>query len=114
MNYTNAIDLLGQTVKVIIDRPLGSRHPEYGFEYQVNYGFVPGTLSPDEEELDAYILGVDEHIKNFVGRVIAVIHRIDDNDDKLIVVPQDLIFSDEEIESMVRFQEKWFEHELIR
>src|SRR5690606_25300767 len=111
---TNAEQLLGQTVKVKVDRPLGSKHPEYDFEYQVNYGFVPNTLSSDGEEQDVYVLGVDKSITEFEGKVIAVVKRIDDSDDKLIVVPDDLELSDEEIEDQIKFQEKWFSHNLVR
>ncbi|MBI3041105.1 MAG: inorganic diphosphatase, partial [Chloroflexi bacterium] len=82
---TNARAFIGQTVEVTIDRPLGSAHPERGFTYPVNYGFIPNSLAPDGEELDAYILGIFEPLENFTGQCIAVIHRLDDNDDKLVV-----------------------------
>ena len=81
---------LGQEVKVKIDRPLGSKHPKYNYIYPINYGFIPNTISGDGEELDAYILGVKEPLQDFVGKCIAIIHRLDDNDDKLIVVPKEL------------------------
>ena len=80
--------LLGQTVTLTIDRPLGSRHPRHGFLYGVNYGFVPGTLAPDGAELDAYVLGVSERLTTFSGLVSAVIHREDDDDDELVVLPR--------------------------
>ena len=54
-----------QTVSVQIDRPLGSRHPDHGFEYPINYGFIPNTMTGDGEELDAYVLGVEEAIESF-------------------------------------------------
>ena len=66
---------LGQRVSVQIDRPLESRHPTRGFRYAVNYGFVPGTIASDGEELDAYVLGVREPLPAFTGRCIAVVHR---------------------------------------
>ncbi len=105
---------IGQLIKISIDRPLGSRHPKHGFEYKVNYGFVPNTISGDGEELDAYLLGVDTPVEAFTGRCIGVIRRTDDNDDKLIIVPDGLVLSDEEIESQTAFQEQWFNHILIR
>ena len=109
-----APDYLNQTVSVIMDRPLGSKHPKHGFVYTVNYGYVPNTLSGDGEELDAYILGVQMPQEKFTGKCIAMIHRVDDNDDKLIVVPEGMDFSDDEIEKAVQFQEKWFQHIIIR
>jgi inorganic pyrophosphatase len=105
---------IGQKVQVTIDRPQGSKHPKHGFEYPVNYGFVPYTVSGDGEELDAYVLGVKEPLHNFVGRCIGVIHRTDDDDDKLVVVPENCRMTDEEIEAQTAFQEQWFKHVLIR
>jgi len=82
--------------------------------YEVNYGFVPGTSAPDGEEIDAYVLGIDKPINEFIGRCIAIVHRTNDDDDKLIVVPDGLKLSDEEIRKQVNFQEKWFDNESIR
>lgn len=105
---------IGQIVSLKIDRTLGSKHPKFGFLYPVNYGFVPYTKSGDGEELDAYILGIDEPVNDYAGRCIGVIHRLNDNDDKLIVVPERLDLADEEIEKATAFQEKWFKHILVR
>ncbi len=91
-------DYLNKTVNVKIDRPFGSKHPQYGFIYPVNYGFIPNTISGDGEELDCYILGVLEPLNEFTGKCIAIIHRINDDDDKLIVVPENMSFDIEEIE----------------
>lgn len=110
----NTKDYLEQGVKVIIDRPLGSKHPKHGFTYTVNYGFVPGTKAPDGEELDAYLLGVDEPVNTGVGKCIAIIHRTNDADDKLIISANGKNFTNEEIENLTKFQEKWFKHEIIR
>ena len=110
-----AIKYIGKNVNVKIDRPINSLHPKHGFKYEVNYGYIPNTTSGDNEELDAYVLGISQPLTEYNGKCIAVIHRTNDNDDKLIVVPQDCPnFSDEEIESLTYFQEKWFKHILIR
>lgn len=111
---TNSEDFLGKMVKVVIDRPLNSLHPKFKFAYELNYGFIPDTISGDGEELDAYVLGVNEPIKEFYGRVIGVIRREKDDDDKLIVVKDGIQLSDEEIRSKVEFQEKWFNSIIIR
>ncbi len=110
----NARDFLGKLVRVQMDRPLGSKHPKHGFTYEVNYGFMPNTISGDGEELDAYVLGPDYPIQDFLGRCIAIIHRTNDNDDKLIVVPDGFDFPDEYIEQKTAFQEQWFKHTIIR
>lgn len=109
----NTTDYLGKTVHVKIDRPLGSKHPKHGFMYEVNYGYIPNTISGDGEELDAYVLGVNTPLTEFTGKCIAVIKRTNDDDDKLIVVPQDITLSNTEIEQQTAFQEKWFTHILI-
>lgn len=106
-------DYLGKKVKVIVDRPLGSKHPNFDTVYPVNYGFVPNTKAADGEEVDAYILGVEKPIKEFEGKVIAIIHRIDDNDDKLVIAPENKDFSREEIKELTNFQEKYFKSEII-
>ncbi len=107
-------DYLGKKVQVIIDRPIGSKHPKHGFLYKANYGYIPGTLAPDGDELDAYYLGVDEPLKEATGECIAVIHRSDDDDDKLVVVPENRRLTDKEIEEAVHFQEQWFKYKIIR
>ena len=109
-----ALKYLGKTVSVTMDRPLGSRHPKYGFVYKANYGFLPGTVSGDGEEIDAYVLNIDRPLQNYTGKCTAVIHRTDDNDDKLIIIPQEDEISDLEIETQTAFQEKWFKHIIIR
>ena len=106
--------MIGSTVKVIVDRPLGSFHPKHkDIYYPVNYGYVPGVIAPDGEEQDAYILGVNEPVAEFVGRVIAVIHRLDDVEDKWVVAPGNASFTAEEIMAQVAFQEQYFKTEIL-
>ena len=105
--------MIGSIVKVIVDRPLGTYHPEHkDIYYSVNYGYIPDIVAPDGEEQDAYILGVDEPIKEFVGKVIAIIHRIDDVEDKWVVVPENISFTKDEIIRQVAFQEHFFKTEI--
>lgn len=111
---TNAKDFLGKTVTVVVDRPLGSKHPKHDFVYEVNYGYIPDTKSPDGEELDAYYLGINKPVEKASGVCIAVIHRTNDDDDKLVVVPEGIDIDDERIEKLVEFQEKWFKHIILR
>lgn len=107
-------EYLGKTLSVKIDRPFGSKHPKHGFIYPVNYGFVPNTISGDGEELDCYVLGVFEPIDTFEGKCIALIHRTNDNDDKLIIVPDGINYTDDQIRALTEFQERFFESEIIR
>lgn len=112
--YMDSRMFIGKTVDIEIDRPLGSRHPDHDFIYPVNYGFVPGVMGLDGEELDAYVLGVDRPVKCFTGRCIAVIQRSDDADDKLVVVPNSEYFTDEQIRDLTEFQERYFESSISR
>ena len=114
MATIDSTGFIGKRVAVVMDRPMGSSHPEHGFTYPVNYGFVPGTQSDDGEELDAYVLGVDRPLDRFTGRCIAVIRRRFDSDDKLIVVPEGLVLDDEGIRRMTSFQEQFFESDIVR
>ncbi len=111
---SQAKNFLGKEVEVIIDRPLGSKHPKHDFEYKSNYGYIPNTISPDGEELDAYYLGTNKPLKKARGICIAIIHRTNDDDDKLVIVPKEIKISDKEIEEQTKFQEQWFKHEIIR
>ncbi|MFA6416002.1 MAG: inorganic diphosphatase [Candidatus Paceibacterota bacterium] len=112
---TEAVSFLGQIVKVQIDRAKGTKHPKHGFSYDANYGFVPNTISPDGEELDAYVLGIEEPVSDFEGKCVAVIHRTNDEDDKLVVIPKEMnSISDDEIRRQTNFQEQFFESIIIR
>lgn len=101
--------MIGTIVRVTVDRPLGSCHPKHkDIRYPVNYGYVEGIIAPDGEEQDAYILGVSEPVKEYTGKVIAVIHRLDDVEDKWVVAPENVGFTAEEIMARVSFQEQYF------
>ncbi len=114
MDKTNANDYLGKDVNVEIDRQLGTRHPKHGFMYMLNYGFIPNTVSGDGEELDAYLLGEFDPVASGKGKVIAIIHRTNDDDDKLIVSKDGKEYSDDAIRAMTEFQERFFESIIIR
>ena len=107
-------EYIGKVINVKIDRKMGSAHPKHGFIYPVNYGYVPGTISADGEELDCYVLGVFQPVEEYTGKCIAIVHRTNDDDDKLIIVPEDKEYTDEQINALVEFQERFFEHEMLR
>lgn len=110
----NARNYLGKIVTVKIDRPIGSKHPKHEIYYLANYGYIPGTKAADAEELDVYVLGVFTPVKEFTGKCIAVLHRTNDNDDKLIVAPEGKNFTDGQIIALTEFQERFFKSEIIR
>ena len=108
------IELLGNDVRAIIDRPIGSHHPEYhDLVYALNYGYIPGVKSPDGEDVDVYIMGIDYPITEFTGKVIALIHRNNDIEDKLVLAPSGKAFTKEEIIAATDFVERYFDITVI-
>ena len=83
---------LGKTVKITVDRPLGSAHPSFpALIYPVNYGYIPGTVGGDGEEIDVYLLGVDEPVEEYTAKIIGVIYREDDAEQKLAAAPDGVV-----------------------
>ena len=106
--------IIGATVNVTVDRPLGSYHSEYkDMYYPINYGYIEGVMAPDGEEQDAYILGVNEPVDKFTGKIIAIVYRKDDIEEKWVVVPDGVTFSKEEIRRQIHFQEQYFDSEIV-
>ena len=103
---------LGRRIRVVIDRPLGSTHPRGGFQYEVNYGYVPGFIAPDGDELDAYVLGPADPVNEYVGDVIAVVLRRDDVEDKL-VVGERAAWTQTAIAEAIAFQEQFFDSQVV-
>ncbi len=104
---------LGQLLSAQIDRPMGSKHPDWGFIYPLNYGFVPDYIAPDGEALDAYVLGIFEPIETFRGVCIAIIHRLNDIEDKLVLAPPNKTYTNQQIMALVEFQERFFDTRII-
>lgn len=105
--------MIGKKVRVIIDRPLGTYHPKHkDIFYPVNYGYIEGIIAPDGEEQDAYVLGVSEPVSEFTGKIIAIIKRLDDVEEKWVIAPENMTFTKDEIMKQVEFQEKYFKTEI--
>lgn len=106
--------MIGEVVTVTVDRPIGSAHPKHqDICYPINYGYVKGIFAPDGEEQDAYILGVDKPVFEFTGKIIAVIYRNDDIEEKWVVAPLDKTYTKDEIAKQIHFQEQYFDSEII-
>lgn len=100
---------LGKTVEIEMDRPVGSGHPKRAeIVYPINYGYLPGVFGGDGEEQDVYLLGVDVPVESYTARVIAIVHRENDEEDKLVAAPEGMTFTREEIAQAVHFQEKYY------
>lgn len=102
---------LGKTVTVTVDRPIGFHHVTKGIHlhYTVNYGFLPGITGGDGEEQDVYILGAAEPLETFRGKIIGVVRRKDDNEDKFVAAPEGMAFTAEQIRKEIHFVEKYFD-----
>ena len=102
---------LGKTVEVVIDRPVGYHHVTKGIhlDYTINYGYLPGVTGGDGEEQDVYILGVREPLARFVGPIIGVVRRADDNEDKFIAAPEGMVFTAQQMAEEIRFVEQYFD-----
>lgn len=101
---------LGKTVRIKMDRPIGSRHPSHReIIYPVNYGYIPGVFGGDGEELDVYLLGVDVPVNEYTAKIVAIVHRHNDVEDKLVAAAEGAFFSKEEIEKNVHFQERYYD-----
>lgn len=104
--------IIGMNVNVIMDRPIGTEHPKHpGVFYPINYGYIDGLIGGDDEEQDVYIMGETESLSNFSGKIIAVIHRTDDVEDKWVAAKIGKEYSIEEIKQTVAFQEKYHKAE---
>ena len=90
---------LGKTVTIKIDRPIGYIHKKdnYSLTYPINYGYIPGVLGGDGEELDVYLLGVDVPISDYTGKIIGIVYRKNDVEDKLVMAPEGVVFTQNEI-----------------
>lgn len=102
---------LGKTVTIEIDRPIGYVHNkgEKTLVYPINYGFIPGVLGGDGEELDVFLVGVEKAVLTFTGEIIGIVYRADDVEDKLVMAPSGVRFTAEEIARAVYFQEKYYD-----
>ena len=105
---------LGKTVRIEIDRPIGYVHKKenYSLTYPINYGYIPGVLGGDGEELDVYLLGVDKPVTEYTGKIIGIVHRENDVEDKLVMAPEGMNFTQNEIAEQVHFQEQYYKTEI--
>lgn len=113
MRKALAASYLGKTVTIQIDRPIGSIHPSYPtLIYPVNYGYIPHVYGGDGEELDVYLLGVDIPVREYTARIIGIVHRHNDAEDKLIAAPEGVHFDPKKIAEAVFFQEQYYDSEI--
>ena len=105
---------LGKTVDIIIDRPIGYVHKKknYTLTYPINYGYIPDVLGGDGEELDVYLLGVKFPEDKYRAKIIGIVQRKNDIEDKLIAAPENMIFNQAQIADAIHFQEQYYDTEI--
>jgi len=113
IEYIEIGDNPPESLNVLIEVPVGGEPVKYEFDkksgalfvdrilhtpmrYPANYGFVPHTLSPDGDPLDALVVARSPFIPGCVvrARPIAVLNLEDEHggDEKLVCVPVDSTF----------------------
>ena len=101
---------LGKTVDIEIDRPVGYVHHKNDrtLIYPINYGYIPGVLGGDGEELDVYVLGTDEPRQRLCVRIVGIAYREDDAEDKLIASVCEEKYTAEQMAEAIAFQERYY------
>ena len=98
-------------VEVVVDHPLGSESSERpSFLYELNCGFVRDTSG--EKKQQVYIAGVCDPVLAFRGVVVAVIHRKNGRGGPLVVAPEGMHFSKQQIKEQICFRERFFDSEI--
>lgn len=114
-SYLTKDMIIGKTFTVTIDRPVGSIHPKRpNLVYPINYGYIDGIIAPDDEEQDIYILGIDYPLKQYTGEIIAIIHRLNDVEDKWVMAADNKDYSIEDIRNLTHFQEQYYEIIIVK
>ena len=104
---------LGKTVNIKIDSPIGSIRPDRpGLAYPMNCGYIPNASGEDGKGLGVYLLGVEVPVEKYTARIIGIVHRHNDVEDKLVAAPEEWNFTQKEISEAVRFQEQYYESEI--
>ena len=105
-------ELLGTEVQVVVDRPLGSKNPNHGTIYPLNYGFLPKTFE-GHKTIKAYVIGEFDPLEKFTGYVVAIVHRVKENVCKLVVSKEKERYTKEQIEALVEFKERHHRSKVI-
>jgi inorganic pyrophosphatase len=108
VNRPDLLPWLGREITVVIDRPAGSKHETHDLRYPINYGFVPNTVSGDGEPVDVYVLGTGAPLEVCFAKVVAVVVRSNDVEDKLVAAVAGT-WSAEAVTEAIAFQERFFD-----
>ena len=104
---------LGKKVDIKITMPIGSvlsGHPDIA--YPINHGILPGVFNSLGKELGVYLIGVNIPVEKYTAQIVGIVHRCDDNEDKLVAVPEGLSYNYSEILEAIHFQEQYYKSKL--
>ena len=119
MELTNELlqeymSIIGRDVDVVMDRPIGAVHPKHeDIVYPINYGYIEGLIGGDGEEQDVYVLDCDIPLDRCKAKVIAVVHRFDDDECKWVATFNNSNHTIDEIEQAIHFQEQFHDSKII-
>ncbi len=70
--------------KIVVDRPRGSVHPRYPqIVYELDYGYLDGTKSSDNEGIDVWLVTDAEHKLDAIVCTVDLVKR--DSEIKLLI-----------------------------
>ena len=98
--------MLGKYVRVRVEIPMGSHDDKTGTVYRLNYGSVESGLDPRSPVKGAYIMGVTHPVRNFEGRVVAVIKLPERQGIYVVVSPKSKKYIVNDIKQAVSFMYK--------
>ena len=97
--------MLGRFVKVRVTSPMYSYNNRFGFKYKLNYGIVEDHKTRKNTVQCAYIMGINHPVRNFDGRVIAIVKRNNGKGVVWVVAPKSTRFIINDIRSAIDFAE---------
>ncbi|TVP94302.1 MAG: inorganic pyrophosphatase [Acholeplasmatales bacterium] len=104
--------LLGKEVDVVVDRPLGSKSPNHGTVYPLNFGFLPKYFTR-EKPIKAYVIGEFEPLESFTGYVVALVERLNKPGCKVVVAKDKDKYTKAQIEALIEFREQYHQSTVV-
>ena len=97
--------MLGKFVRVRVTSPMHSYNKRFGFRYKLNYGIVEGGKTQKNSIISAYIMGINHPVRNFDGRVIAIVRRNGGKGVVLVVAPKSTRYIINDVRRAIDFAE---------
>ncbi len=97
--------MLGKFVRVRVTSPMHSYNKRFGFRYKLNYGIVEGGKTQKNSVISAYIMGINHPVRNFDGRVIAIVRRNGGKGVVLVVAPKSTRYIINDVRRAIDFAE---------